>query len=62
MATAQMSMETYAKPNPNLLRAAVKAVSERVKEVAGGPAWCVYGAQDTTESKGHRGRSTKTVA
>lgn len=60
--SAQMSMETYAKPNPKLLRAAVKAVSERVKEVAEGPPWCVFGAEDETESEGHRERSTKSGA
>ena len=43
--SAQMSMETYAKPKPERLQAAVEAVSEGVERAIAKPAWCEYGAQ-----------------
>jgi len=43
--SAQMSMETYAKPKPERLRAAVEAVSEGVERAVSGEACCTYVAR-----------------
>ena len=43
--SAQMSMEVYAKPKPERLRAAVEAVSEGVERAIPEAPWCARGAR-----------------
>jgi hypothetical protein len=43
--SAQMSMETYAKPDPKRLRAASNAVAEHIGEAISGAPCCAYVAQ-----------------
>jgi len=57
--SAQMSLETYAKPNPKRLRAAVEAVSKRIKEAVEVSPCCAYVAQAVAGSKDHPATSNE---